>query len=176
MNSVFLKIYRQAELSKRNVKKHLELLKRQNSILSAPVIEQNVYKKVGLWNMDDLNFYDDSNVYEKLLCLERMFLSFQLLNIQYVNLLDATCDYYRGITEIPIVAITPDEFVFEFKAPFDKNLFQKLIDDECDILEFGNDYVKIHNNRCYATARLYDLFVHQPTAEVKRLRQRLCKI
>lgn len=176
MNRVLINLYRQANIHKKGINEKVRLGMFQYKIMKSPKLEIDVYKRLGLYNSTDCDFYSDDNIYECVIKVQNMFLIFQLLNIQYVNLLDATCDNYRGITEIPIVAITPNEFVFEFKAPFDKNFFQKLIDDECDVLEFGDDFVKIHNNRCYATTSLYELFAHQPSKEVKRLRERLCKI
>lgn len=174
MNRVLLKYYRQAEQQKKGSEERYRLQKIQDGVIHSPKIERDVYKRVGLYNADDYTFYADENVAFYVLKIQSMLLSYQLMNIQYANLLDETLNYYKGISAVPIVAIAPDVFVYEFKAPFDKKFFQTLIDDQCDILEFGDEYVKIHNNVCYATHELLLLFVHQPSEEVKQLRQKLC--
>lgn len=170
MNSVLLKLHRQAEINIKQTPRCIELMQRRFKILEAPKMEREVYKRVGLWNMDDLEFYGDEIVFLQLLKIENMILAHRLLLMQYINYPHPFRDNtYDGITEIPIIAITPNLFVYEFKPPFDKAFFQNLINNECDILEFGNDYVPMQHGRCYATVELYALFAHQPSENVKRL-------
>src|SRR5690606_39937285 len=170
MNSVLLELDRQAEINIKQTPERVRLMYRRYEIQKKPKMEQEVYKRVGLWNMDDLEFYADADIFLQLLTIENMILLHKLLLMQYINYPHPFRDNtYDGITEIPIIALTPDLFVYEFKPPFDKAFFQNLINNECDILEFGNDYVPMQHGRCYATTELYALFAHQPSENIKRL-------
>lgn len=174
MHSVLFKLQRQAENDKANVKRRIELLERQNKILQAPKIEREVYKRVGLWNMDDLEFYGNQKVFERLLKVEYMLLTYKLFNIKYLHPFNEEWNEYRGLTEVPIIALKEDLLVYEFKPPFTKAFFENLINNECDLLEFGNDYVVLFGGKCFATIKLFSLFVHQSKENTNLLKQNLC--
>ena len=177
MHSVLFRLQRQAESDKMSIAdidRRIRLMKEQDRIRRRPAIEREVYKRLGLWNMDDFEYYGNQKVFERLLQVENMLLTYKLFNLKYLHPFNEEWNEYRGLTEVPIIALKEDLLVYEFKPPFTKAFFERLINNECDLLEFGNDYVVLFGGKCFATIELFSLFVKQSTKNAKLLKQNLC--
>ena len=162
MHSVLLRLQNQAEVYKEMQKMRLEWLERQHQVLRYKPLERAVLKKVGLWNMKDEDFYANNNIYYNVNQIYIMCLVFGLFNVKYHKELDSeTCSLYNGIDEIPIECINTGKFVYELKEPFTKAFFESLLDNECNILEFGPDYIFKQNEITYGTYKLFELFNNQ---------------
>lgn len=172
MNSVLLQLEMQAEVYKRALPRKNELLKRQLDLLAKPKVVQNVYKSVGLWCMEDYEFYGDPYVFYKTLQIENMCMIYSILHKKHIAPLDhRSLNFYSSISEIPVVVFGLDYFLFELKKPFDRLFFEKLLNHQCDIRSFGNDYVRCIGGNLYATYKFFELFIHfkkkQPCKKLK---------
>lgn len=161
MNSVLIQLQIGADVHKRQLARKNEFLKRQVGIMRKPKVLRDVYKRVGLYNIDDPEFYGDSYILEKTLQIENMCLAYALFHTKYYKPLDHSADIYSTVTEIPVVVFGLDVFLFELKKPFDKPFFEKLINHQCDLMSFGDEYIKFINGKYYATVELFTLFVFQ---------------
>lgn len=162
MHSVLFKLEQQAELHKEMQKMRQEWLSRQYEVSKKRPKEIAVLKKVGLWNMRDEDFYASDEIFEQTLRVTNMCLRYALFGAKYYRKLNQhDLEIFNCVDEIPIVCINPNEYAFELIAPFTPEFFEKLMNNECNILEFGSEYTFICNAKVYGTIKLFELFYNQ---------------
>lgn len=162
MHSVLLRLQHQAEVYKEMQKMRSEWLHRKMEVYNNHEKITTVYKRVGLWNMLDEDFYGNDTILHHTVIVKNMCLLYALFGARYYRKLKwENPEIFDCVDEIPIVCINPGEYAYELKAPFTKEFFENLIKNECNILEFGSDYAFFMNGKLYGTTKLFDLFINQ---------------
>lgn len=162
MHSVLLRLQNQAEVYKEMQKMRLEWYWRRMEVYNNRPKICEVFKRLGLWNMQDEDFYANNKIFEQTLTITNMCLQYALFGAKYYKKLNPQDpEIFDCVDEIPIVCINPGEYAYELKEPFTKEYFEKLLNNECNILEFGADYAFVLNGKQYGTTKLFDLFFNQ---------------
>lgn len=162
MHSVLYKLQQQAEVYKEMQKMRNEWLWRRSIVENNHLKVCETFKKLGLWNMKDEDFYASDEIFEQTLTITNMCLRYALFGAKYYRKLNQqNIEIFNCVDEIPIVCINTGEYAFELKAPFTQEFFEKLMNNECNILEFGSVYTFICNAKVYGTIKLFELFYNQ---------------
>lgn len=162
MHSVLLRLQHQAEVFKEMEKMRREWYWRKMEVYNNRPKICEAFKKLGLWNMHDEDFYANNKIFEQTLTITNMCLLYALFGARYYRKMKwENPEIFDCVDEIPIVCLNPGEYVYELKAPFTKEFFENLIKNECNILEFGTDYAFFMNGKLYGTTKLFDLFINQ---------------
>lgn len=171
MNQTLIKLQNQAELEVEIRKMQYEWWKRKEVVLKQDEMVQKVLKHLGLWNMEEEAFYASTKIHHQVLEVINYCLGFVNFHLRYgpkmkemFVMIDGKpyLDFYKGLDSIPVEYVGSGELAYELRAPYDKKFFEKLINNECDIMEFGSDYVFMLNGKYYCTTKMLRLFKDQP--------------
>lgn len=168
MNQTLIKLQNQAELEMeiRNMLSEWRHVRRL--LLCEHKMIHKALKHLGLWNMEEEAFYASTKTFTLAFQVVALGIAYGNFNVRFNTSLDikenSELDFYHRLDSIPIEYVGAGELAYELRAPYDKKFFEKLINNECDIIEFGADYVFMLNGKYYCTPKLLSLFSKQPFA------------
>lgn len=168
MNQVLIRLQNQAELEIEIRKMLSEWRRTRSLLLNEHKMIQKALKHLGLWNMEEEAFYASVKVFTLAFQVVNLGIAYGNFNVRFKASLDIRVnpelDLYHGLDSIPVEYVGSGELAYELRAPYDKKFFEKLINNECDIMEFGSDYVFMLNGKYYCTTKMLRLFMDQPFA------------